>query len=42
LAVTATYRYFATNNLGFSTATGIAKSGGIRSHNAEFGVRFNF
>jgi OOP family OmpA-OmpF porin len=42
LAATVTYRYFATNNLGFSTPTGTAKSGGVRSHNAEFGVRFNF
>jgi opacity protein-like surface antigen len=43
LAATLTYRYFATNDPAFETTTpGITKSDGIRSHNAEFGVRFNF
>ena len=42
LAATVTYRYFGTNSLAFTATSGVAKSGGIRSHNAEFGVRFNF
>ena len=45
LAMTVQYRYFATDNLGFSgsaAAPGTVKTGGTRSHNAEVGVRFNF
>ena len=42
-AMTVAYRYFATDNPGFATTTpGTANSGGIRSHNAEIGFRFNF
>ena len=42
-AATLTYRYFATDNLSFSTPfPGTAESGGIRSHNADVGFRFNF
>jgi opacity protein-like surface antigen len=45
MAATVLYRYFATDNLSFSgsaAAPGTVKTGGIRSHNAEVGFRFNF
>lgn len=45
MAVTVLYRYFATDNLSFGgsgAATGTVKSGGVRSHNAELGFRYNF
>lgn len=45
MALTVQYRYFVTDNLGFtgSAATpGTVRSGGINSHNAELGFRFNF
>lgn len=42
-AITVAYRYFATDNLAFSTPIpGTTESGGIRSHNAELGFQWDF
>ena len=42
-AINVGYRFYATDNLGFTSSTGApVSSGGTKVHNADIGVRFNF